>query len=153
MSKDNKDKDQDKDKKPEDYEVGYGKPPKHSRFKPGRSGNPRGPKPRIPRAEIESQIGKDLRRILRDTVTVNGEDISIMEALLKKAVHSALKDNRANLRYVIDLAAKAYRENAERKPDIRLIDAVDFERILRKPELRNFWIAYLKELAKLSEEP
>jgi Family of unknown function (DUF5681) len=27
-----------------DYEVGYGKPPKHSRFKPGQSGNPRGRK-------------------------------------------------------------------------------------------------------------
>jgi hypothetical protein len=25
-----------------DYEVGYGKPPRHTRFKPGRSGNPRG---------------------------------------------------------------------------------------------------------------
>jgi hypothetical protein len=25
-----------------DYEVGYGKPPKHSRFLPGQSGNPRG---------------------------------------------------------------------------------------------------------------
>ncbi len=25
-----------------DYEVGYGKPPRHTRFKKGRSGNPRG---------------------------------------------------------------------------------------------------------------
>jgi hypothetical protein len=25
-----------------DYEVGYGKPPKHTRFKPGQSGNPKG---------------------------------------------------------------------------------------------------------------
>ncbi len=25
-----------------DYEVGYGKPPRHTRFQPGRSGNPRG---------------------------------------------------------------------------------------------------------------
>ena len=25
-----------------DYEVGYGKPPKHSQFKKGRSGNPKG---------------------------------------------------------------------------------------------------------------
>ena len=25
-----------------DYEVGYGKPPHHTRFEPGRSGNPRG---------------------------------------------------------------------------------------------------------------
>ena len=30
-----------------DYEVGYGKPPKHSRFKPGQSGNPKG-RPRVP---------------------------------------------------------------------------------------------------------
>jgi hypothetical protein len=28
----------------EDYQVGYGKPPKHSRFKPGQSGNPAGRK-------------------------------------------------------------------------------------------------------------
>ena len=27
-----------------DYETGYGKPPKHSRFKPGQSGNPKGRK-------------------------------------------------------------------------------------------------------------
>ena len=25
-----------------DYEVGYGKPPKHTRFKKGQSGNPKG---------------------------------------------------------------------------------------------------------------
>jgi hypothetical protein len=28
--------------KERDYEVGYGKPPHHTRFEPGRSGNPRG---------------------------------------------------------------------------------------------------------------
>ena len=28
-----------------DYEVGYGKPPRHTRFEPGRSGNPRGRPP------------------------------------------------------------------------------------------------------------
>ena len=27
-----------------DYDIGYGKPPMHSRWKPGQSGNPRGPK-------------------------------------------------------------------------------------------------------------
>ena len=29
-----------------DYEVGRGKPPVHSRFKKGQSGNPRGPRPK-----------------------------------------------------------------------------------------------------------
>ena len=28
--------------KPPDYEVGYRRPPRHTRFEPGRSGNPRG---------------------------------------------------------------------------------------------------------------
>jgi hypothetical protein len=28
-----------------DYEVGYGKPPRHTRFKSGQSGNPRGRPP------------------------------------------------------------------------------------------------------------
>ena len=27
---------------PRDYQVGYGKPPRHTRFKRGQSGNPRG---------------------------------------------------------------------------------------------------------------
>ena len=31
--------------KESDYEVGYGKPPRHSRFVKGRSGNPRGRPP------------------------------------------------------------------------------------------------------------
>ena len=30
------------DRKPATYEVGFGKPPAHSRFKPGQSGNPKG---------------------------------------------------------------------------------------------------------------
>jgi Family of unknown function (DUF5681) len=30
---------------PRDYEVGYRKPPRHSRFEPGQSGNPRGRPP------------------------------------------------------------------------------------------------------------
>ena len=29
-----------------DYEVGRGKPPVHTRFKKGQSGNPRGPRPK-----------------------------------------------------------------------------------------------------------
>ena len=32
----------DRDRDDDDYEVGYGKPPKHSRFPPGQSGNPKG---------------------------------------------------------------------------------------------------------------
>ena len=40
-----------------EYEVGYGKPPRHSRFKPGRSGNPRGrPKGAVDRKTIVERV-------------------------------------------------------------------------------------------------
>lgn len=143
-------KDNEKDK---DYEVGYRKPPKHSRFKPGMSGNPRGPRPRIPRTEIESQIGKDLREVLRRKVKVNGEEITAQEALLMKLVQSGLAGNAASGRLVLTLAHAAYRENARRKPDILIADQLNFELIFRDPKLRAFWLPYLAELAKLSREP
>ena len=61
-----------KRKGPGDYEVGYGKPPKHTRFSPGQSGNPKG-----------SQKGKrglkfDLAAELdaKQTITVNGESVT-----------------------------------------------------------------------------
>ena len=46
--------------KPTDaYEVGYGKPPRHTRFPKGRSGNPKGRPPR------SKNIGALLTRALR----------------------------------------------------------------------------------------
>jgi hypothetical protein len=38
-----------------DYEVGRGKPPVHTRFKKGQSGNPRGPRPKnLPALLVEA---------------------------------------------------------------------------------------------------
>lgn len=55
-----------------EYEVGYGKPPKHSRFQPGRSGNPSGKRRRdlsfdelaekVFSEEHEVRIGADARK-------------------------------------------------------------------------------------------
>jgi hypothetical protein len=42
------------------YPIGYGKPPKHTRFKPGKSGNPNG-RPRkstTPEEDIERELGE-----------------------------------------------------------------------------------------------
>ena len=61
-----------KGKNPGDYEVGYGKPPKHTRFQSGQSGNPKG------RDKGKKGLKTDLAAELdaRQTIQINGEKIS-----------------------------------------------------------------------------
>jgi hypothetical protein len=68
-----------------DYEVGYGRPPKQGQFKPGQSGNPSEKrKPRLSEAEIIAKI--------RDQpvwVKVNGRNkkVTAFEAALMQAIN------------------------------------------------------------------
>ena len=77
-----------------DYEVGYGKPPKHTRFQKGQSGNPRG------RPKGTKNLMTDLTEELRETIVVREGDrpqtVSKQRALLKSLVNRAIKgDARA----------------------------------------------------------
>jgi len=84
-----------------DYEVGSGKPPLHTRFKRGRSGNPRG----RPRGE------KNLLTLLNEAlnepvvVTENGgrKRISKRQAALKQLVNEAAKGNWRALKLLVDI--------------------------------------------------
>jgi hypothetical protein len=68
-------------------EFGYGKPPKHSQFPKGRSGNPGG-RPKVP-------IGISIKEILDgDQRGKNGEVISRREALVIAIVNEALRGNQ-----------------------------------------------------------
>lgn len=78
------------------YEVGYGKTPVASRFKPGQSGNPKGrPKQR---SSNQSVLEATLRRQVR--VVENGfeQRLENVEVLFRSLVNRAIKgDNRATL--------------------------------------------------------
>ena len=50
---------------PKDYEVGYGKPPKHTQFVKGKSGNAKGPR------KGSRALKTDLDEALRATLTIN----------------------------------------------------------------------------------
>lgn len=72
--------------------VGYGKPPKHSRFKPGQSGNPRGrPKGR---RSIDAILGKLLDRKIKIGPAGRQKHVSIIEAILMQQTNNAVKGDR-----------------------------------------------------------
>jgi hypothetical protein len=80
--------------KPRDYEVGFAKPPRHSRFKKGRSGNPRG------RPRGSKSLATLFSEALNETVSVveNGRrrKITKREAVIAQLVNkSAGADLRA----------------------------------------------------------
>jgi len=86
-----------------DYEVGYGKPPRHSRFKPGRSGNPDG-RPRGSRGlrtELRSELGELM------TVTENGKSRRmpkrrvVIKALLAKALKGDVRAAEKILQLIV----------------------------------------------------
>ena len=65
------------------YDVGYGKPPQHTRFKPGQSGNPKG-RPKKVGASISETFWKEINTMV--IVTENGKSrkISKLEAMAKR---------------------------------------------------------------------
>jgi hypothetical protein len=72
-----------------DYEIGYGKPPKGTQFKPGQSGNPKG-RPKGSKA-IPTLVHEELKT--RIAVSEGGvtKRMSKGEAIVKRLVSGALK--------------------------------------------------------------
>ena len=83
------------------YEVGYGRPPRHTRFEKGRSGNPRG---RPPGAKNLKTLLADA---LNETVIVaeNGKrrKISKRVAIVTQLVNRSAKPDLRALKIVLDL--------------------------------------------------
>ena len=97
----------------DDYEVGFGRPPKHTQFKPGESGNPKG------RPKGTKNLATDLSEELAEKIVVNegGKQLKISKqrAMIKSLLAKALKgDTRAAtvlLKLLID-AEQATTKNA-----------------------------------------
>jgi Family of unknown function (DUF5681) len=84
-----------------DYEVGYGKPPLHTRFKRGRSGNPHG------RPRGERNLSSLLNQALNEPVVVTENSglkrISKRQAAFKQLVNEAAKGNWRALKLLVDI--------------------------------------------------
>lgn len=87
----------DKPDNPE-YEVGYGRPPRHSRFTKGQSGNPKG------RPKGSLNLGTVLERTLRETVVINENgqryQITKMEAAIKQLVNKSAAGDLGAIKFL-----------------------------------------------------
>jgi hypothetical protein len=86
-----------------DYEVGWGKPPRHSRFKKGQSGSPNGrpPKARNLKTDLVAELGARIR------VREGDREVSIskQEAFIKTLVARALKGDARASSLLVNLMA------------------------------------------------
>lgn len=81
----------------QDDKVGYRRPPKHTRFKKGQSGNPRG-RPKKEAPPIEDVF----RKVMSSPVKLgDGRSVSVIEAAVRKLAKDALSGDRQALRLLL----------------------------------------------------
>ena len=88
---------------PNKAKVGYGRPPVHSRFKPGQSGNPRG------RKKGTLNFATDLKRTLEAQITLTDpgkkpRKVSTQQAALLRLREKALKGDARSLDRLLEFA-------------------------------------------------
>ena len=104
-------------KPPFGSEVGYGRPPKHTQFKPGKSGNPNG------RPKIDETTAMLLKRIASEKIDVveGGRRMRVMkwEAFARSLIANAIKGKPNAVRHALDLHATS--DNDTRARNSRVI--------------------------------
>ena len=114
--------------------VGYRNPPRHSRFKPGQSGNPNG------RPKGSKNIATIVREVLAEEISVGQRGIETKlpkrEVIVRKQVEKALRGDQRAAEYVLKLdmdidTIEALREAADKSREL-------------SPSLRDVFKAFLE---------
>ena len=109
------------DAKKSDYAVGYGKPPAHSRFQPGQSGNPKG------RPKGSLNLATAVNRALKEKVTVieNGrrKTVTKLDAAIKGLVNRAVKGDAKAMQQMLSLGPLVGIETGTLTPALDANDA------------------------------
>lgn len=103
------------------YAVGYGKPPEHSRFQPGQSGNPKG------RPKGSLNLATAVNRALREKVVIteNGRRKSMtkLDVAVKGLVNRAVKGDARAMQQLLGLGSLVGMEPIGATPALDANDA------------------------------
>lgn len=113
-----------------DYEVGFGKPPKHSRFRPKQSGNPNG-RPRGAQG-LKAELKAELDEMV--TITVEGKTKRIRKRrlIIKALAAKAAKGNVAAADKLLALViqAEGFEDERTATPTLSATDRMILARLL-----------------------
>jgi len=98
----------------QDYEVGYCRPPKHTRFKPGESGNPKG-RPKETK-DPEKLFDRELSKPIRINDGGQPRTLTKRDALVKQLVHQALQGDQKARQLVLKYMGQ-HTDIAQFEPD------------------------------------
>lgn len=119
------------------YEVGFCKPPKNTRFQKGKSGNPQG------RPKGSRNLASVLERTLRERVVINENGarriVTKLEAAVKQLVNKAASGDLAAMRQLSSLANSTEIEAKadQNKSTLDQADLKIMDRLLNKLQERN----------------
>jgi hypothetical protein len=116
---------------PKDYDVGYGKPPKGSQFKPGKSGNPKG-RPKAP-PKFEDLLAKEANKTVAVMVNGKKKKLTQAEVVIKALMQKAMKGDIASARVVVT-GLLAYPHDQEGEAPITAHELALLLRLLAKKD-------------------
>jgi hypothetical protein len=97
-----------------DYAVGYGKPPLHTRFRKGQSGNPAGRPPNSARLRVQALTLEEAYRavVVKEDGDGRAEPVPALQAVLRSQIGLAIKGNGPAQRAVL-AALQAIEQEAD----------------------------------------
>lgn len=119
------------------YKIGYGKPPKHKRFKRGKSGNPKG-RPKGSR-NLKTDLEEELKRQVVIREDGKAKQVSKQRATVMSLFNKAMQGEPRAIRILFDLIRQLDEENATdieagtlSQDDLEILK--DYEKLIRQQQ-------------------